>query len=107
MADEGEKDTRAEGLPEIKSLDELFDKPKIKVVGLDKKRAYKGTLSALQARKKREKRKNDPSYGKRTHAISRIRPFRSRGGEEKETLIYSGLLVGALGAMALLILKNR
>ena len=43
----------------------------------------------------------------RVHKVQRVKPLLSRSEDEKQTLVYSGLLFGALGAMALVLLKNK
>ena len=91
-------------------LDDLFPgekKPKVKVVGLKKKETFRESRVAMHKAKKREARKENASYGKRIHKIQRVKPLLTRSEDEKTTLVYSGLLFGALGAMALLLLKNK
>ena len=102
-------DDRAEGMPPLE-LDDLFPgekKPKVKVVGLKKKETFRESRVAMHKAKKREARKENASYGKRIHKIQRVKPLLTRSEDEKTTLVYSGLLFGALGAMALLLLKNK
>ena len=109
MADDGERDNRAEGMAPL-HLDDLFPgekKPKVKVVGLKKKETFKQSRVAMHRAKKREARKENASYGKRVHKIQRVKPLLSRSEDEKQTLVYSGLLFGALGAIALILLKNK
>ena len=109
MADDGERDDRAEEMPPL-HLDDLFHgekKPKVKVVGLKKKETFKQSRVAMHRAKKREARKENASYGVRVHKIERVRPLLSRSEDEKQTLMYSGLLFGALGDMALILLKNK
>jgi hypothetical protein len=109
MADDGERDDRAEGMAPLQ-LDDLFPgekKPKVKIVGLKKKETFKQSRVAMHRAKKREARKENADYGKRVHKIQRVKPLLSRSEDEKQTLIYSGLLFGALGAMALVLLKNK
>ena len=106
---EGERDDRAEGMAPLE-LDDLFPgekKPKVKVVGLKKKETFRESRVAMHRAKKREARKENASYGVRVHKIERVRPLLSRSEDEKQTLVYSGLLFGALGAMALILLKNK
>lgn len=108
MAD-GSTDDRAEGMAPLQ-LDDLFPgekKPKVKVVGLKKKETFRESRVAMHRAKKREARKENASYGKRVHKIQRVKPLLSRSEDEKQTLVYSGLLFGALGAMALVLLKNK
>ena len=91
-------------------LDDLFPgekKPKVKVVGLKKKETLKQSRVAMHKAKKREARKENADYGKRIHKIQRVKPLLSRSEAENTTLVYSGLLFGALGAMALILLKNK
>lgn len=91
-------------------LDDLFPgekKPKVKVVGLKKKETFRESRVAMHRAKKREARKENASYGKRIHKIQRVKPLLSRSEAENTTLVYSGLLFGALGAMALILLKNK
>jgi len=91
-------------------LDDLFPgekKPKVKVVGLKKKETFRESRVAMHKAKKREARKENASYGKRIHKIQRVKPLLSRSEAENTTLVYSGLLFGALGAMALILLKNK
>ena len=91
-------------------LDDLFPgekKPKVKVVGLKKKETFRESRVAMHKAKKREARKENTSYGKRIHKIQRVKPLLSRSEAENTTLVYSGLLFGALGAMALILLKNK
>jgi hypothetical protein len=102
-------DDRAEGMPPLE-LDDLFPgekKPKVKVVGLKKKETFRESRVAMHKAKKREARKENASYGKRIHKIQRVKPLLSRSEAENTTLVYSGLLFGALGAMALILLKNK
>jgi len=102
-------DDRAEGMPPLQ-LDDLFPgekKPKVKVVGLKKKETFKQSRVAMHRAKKREARKENADYGKRIHKIQRVKPLLSRSEAENTTLVYSGLLFGALGAMALILLKNK
>jgi ribosomal protein S4 len=102
-------DDRAEGMPPLE-LDDLFPgekKPKVKVVGLKKKETFKQSRVAMHRAKKREARKENADYGKRIHKIQRVKPLLSRSEAENTTLVYSGLLFGALGAMALILLKNK
>ena len=109
MADDGERDNRAEGMAPL-HLDDLFPgekKPKVKVVGLKKKETFKQSRVAMHRAKKREARKENASYGKRVHKVERVRPLTSRTPDEKHTIIYSGLLFGALGAIAIVLLKNK
>ena len=109
MADDGERDDRAEEMEPL-HLDDLFPgekKPKVKVVGLKKKETFKQSRVAMHRAKKREARKENADYGVRVHKIQRVKPLLTRSEDEKTTLIYSGLLFGALGAMALLLLKNK
>ena len=109
MADDGEHDDRAEEMPPL-HLDDLFPgekKPKVKVVGLKKRETFKQSRVAMHRAKKREARKENASYGVRVHKIERVRPLLSRSEDEKQTLVYSGLLFGALGAIALILLKNK
>ena len=106
---EGERDDRAEGMAPLE-LDDLFPgekKPKVKVVGLKKKETFRESRVAMHRAKKREARKENADYGVRVHKIQRVKPLLSRSEDEKQTLVYSGLLFGALGAMALLLLKNK
>ena len=106
---EGERDDRAEGMAPLE-LDDLFPgekKPKVKVVGLKKKETFRESRVAMHRAKKREARKENASYGKRIHKIQRVKPLLSRSEAENTTLVYSGLLFGALGAMALILLKNK
>ena len=106
---EGERDDRAEGMAPLE-LDDLFPgekKPKVKVVGLKKKETFRETRVAMHRAKKREARKENADYGKRIHKIQRVKPLLSRSEAENTTLVYSGLLFGALGAMALILLKNK
>ena len=91
-------------------LDDLFPgekKPKVKVVGLKKKETFRESRVAMHRAKKREARKENADYGKRIHKIQRVKPLLSRSEAENTTLVYSGLLFGALGAMALILLKNK
>ena len=91
-------------------LDDLFPgekKPKVKVVGLKKKETFRESRVAMHKAKKREARKENADYGKRIHKIQRVKPLLSRSEAENTTLVYSGLLFGALGAMALILLKNK
>ena len=109
MADDGERDDRAEEMPPLQ-LDDLFPgekKPKVKVVGLKKKETFRESRVAMHKAKKREARKENASYGVRVHKVQRVKPLLSRSEDEKQTLVYSGLLFGALGAMALILLKNK
>jgi hypothetical protein len=102
-------DDRAEGMPPLE-LDDLFPgekKPKVKVVGLKKKETFRQSRVAMHKAKKREARKENADYGKRIHKIQRVKPLLSRSEAENTTLVYSGLLFGALGAMALILLKNK
>ena len=102
-------DDRAEGMPPLE-LDDLFPgekKPKVKVVGLKKKETFRESRVAMHKAKKREARKENADYGKRIHKIQRVKPLLSRSEAENTTLVYSGLLFGALGAMALILLKNK
>lgn len=106
---EGERDDRAEGMAPLQ-LDDLFPgekKPKVKVVGLKKKETFRESRVAMHRAKKREARKENADYGKRIHKIQRVKPLLSRSEAENTTLVYSGLLFGALGAMALILLKNK
>ena len=106
---EGERDDRAEGMAPLE-LDDLFPgekKPKVKVVGLKKKETFRESRVAMHRAKKREARKENADYGKRIHKIQRVKPLLSRSEAENTTLVYSGLLFGALGAMALILLKNK
>ena len=79
----------------------------MKVVGLKKKETFKQSRVAMHRAKKREARKENASYGVRVHKVQRVKPLLSRSEDEKQTLVYSGLLFGALGAMALVLLKNK
>ena len=109
MADDGERDNRAEGMAPL-HLDDLFPgekKPKVKVVGLKKKETFKESRVAMHRAKKRDARKENPTYGKRIHKVQRVKPLLSRSEDENTTLVYSGLLFGALGAMALILLRNK
>jgi hypothetical protein len=109
MADDGERDDRAEEMEPL-HLDDLFPgekKPKVKVVGLKKKETFKQSRVAMHRAKKKEARKENASYGKRVHKVQHVRPIASRTSDEKHTIVYSGLLFGALGAMAIVLLKNR
>ena len=109
MADDGERDNRAEGMAPL-HLDDLFPgekKPIVKVVGLKKKGTFKQSRVAMHRAKKREARKENASYGKRVHKVERVRPLTSRTPDEKHTIVYSGLLFGALGAIAIVLLKNK
>ena len=109
MADDGERDNRAEGMAPL-HLDDLFPgekKPKVKVVGLKKKETFKQSRVAMHRAKKREARKENASYGKRVHKVERVRPLTSRTPDENHTIVYSGLLFGALGAIAIVLLKNK
>jgi hypothetical protein len=109
MGDDGEHDNRADGMARL-HLDDLFPgekKPRVKVVGIKKKETFKGSRVAMHLAKKREARKENPTYGKRVHKVQHVRPLASRNSDDKQTIIYSGLLFGALGAMAIVLLKNR
>ena len=106
---EDNHDNRAEDMAPL-HLDDLFPgekKPKVKVVGLKKKETFKQSRVAMHRAKKREARKENADYGKRIHKIQRVKPLLSRSEAENTTLVYSGLLFGALGAMALILLKNK
>ena len=109
MADDGDHDDRAGGMAPL-HIDDLFPgekKPRVRVVGLKKKETFKESRVAMHRAKKRDARKENPTYGKRIHKVQRVKPLLSRSDDENTTLVYSGLLFGALGAMAFILLRNK